>query len=156
MRFRVRRSGATLIAGHPGETERDYNELKKFIMDFRFDRLGVFAYSHEEDTYAYNNYKDEISSAVREARVSELMKIQQDISAELNEGMIGKICRVVIDRREDGFFVGRTEYDSPEVDQEVLIPDSFNLSPGSFYEIKITGSTEFDLYGEPSDPASAS
>ncbi len=147
---------STLIAGHPGETERDYNELKEFIMNFRFDRLGVFAYSHEEDTYAYNNYKDDVPSKVREDRVSELMKIQQDISADLNEGMIGKICRVVIDRKEDGFFAGRTEYDSPEVDQEVLVPDKFNLSPGSFYEIKITGSTEFDLYGEPFNPDSAS
>ena len=112
----------TLIAGHPGETEEDYHELKDFITDFRFDRLGVFAYSHEEDTYSYNKYKDEIPDEIKESRVSELMEIQQNISAELNEKMIGKVYKVIIDRKEGEFFIGRTEYDSPEVDQEVLDP----------------------------------
>lgn len=140
----------TLIAGHPGETEKDFLELKKFITDFRFDRLGVFAYSHEEDTYSYKTYKDEIPEDVKESRVAELMEIQQNISAELNESYIGNIFKVIIDRKEGEFFVGRTEFDSPEVDQEVLIPVEYNLKPGSFYNILMTKSTEFDLYGEPS------
>ena len=133
----------------PGETEQDYNELREFISSFRFDRLGVFAYSHEEDTWSYNNYKDEIPDEIKEARVSELMEIQQNISSELNEKMIGKIYKVVIDRKEGEFFIGRTEYDSPEVDQEVLIPSEHNLKPGVFYNILITESTDFDLYGKP-------
>ena len=140
----------TLIAGHPGETEQDYNELREFISSFRFDRLGVFAYSHEEDTWSYNNYTDEIPDKIKEARVSELMEIQQNISSELNEKMVGKINRVLIDRKEGEFFIGRTEYDSPEVDQEVLIPSEHNLKPGEFYNILITESTDFDLYGIPS------
>jgi ribosomal protein S12 methylthiotransferase len=140
----------TLIAGHPGETEKDFLELKKFITDFRFDRLGVFAYSHEEDTYSYKTYKDEIPEDVKESRVAELMEVQQNISAELNESYVGNIFKVIIDRKEGEFFVGRTEFDSPEVDQEVLIPVEYNLKPGSFYNILMTKSTEFDLYGEPS------
>jgi ribosomal protein S12 methylthiotransferase len=139
----------TLIAGHPGETEKDYAELKDFITNFRFDRLGVFEYSHEEDTFSYDNYSDEIPDDIKEARVSELMEIQQNISAELNEGMVGKICKVIIDRREGDFFIGRTEYDSPEIDQEVLIPSEHDLRPGQFYNILITESTDFDLYGKP-------
>jgi ribosomal protein S12 methylthiotransferase len=139
----------TLIAGHPGETEQDYLELKNFISDFRFDRLGVFAYSHEEDTYSYNEYKDDIPSDVKESRVAELMEIQQNISAELNETYIGKVLKVVIDRKEGEFFIGRTEFDSPEVDQEVLISHKYDLKPGSFYDIKIIQSTDFDLFGIP-------
>jgi ribosomal protein S12 methylthiotransferase len=139
----------TLIAGHPGETEKDFIELKDFISSFRFDRLGVFAYSHEEDTYSYKEYKDEIPVYVKESRVSELMEMQQNISAELNESHVGKVLKVIIDRKEGDFFVGRTEYDSPEVDQEVLITDEYDLKPGSFYNIRIVQSTDFDLYGEP-------
>jgi len=139
----------TLIAGHPGETEKDFLELKEFITEFRFDRLGVFAYSHEEDTYSYLAYKDEIPEDIKQSRVSELMEIQQNISAELNEANIGKVFKVIIDRKEGEFFIGRTEFDSPEVDQEVLIAAEHNLKPGSFYNILITQSTEFDLYGEP-------
>jgi ribosomal protein S12 methylthiotransferase len=139
----------TLIAGHPGETEQDFIELKDFISEFRFDRLGVFAYSHEEDTYSYNEYKDEISEEVKEELVAELMEIQQNISAELNESAVGKIFKVIIDRKEGEFFIGRTEFDSPEIDQEVLIGSERNLNPGNFYNILITKSTEFDLYGEP-------
>lgn len=139
----------TLIAGHPGETEQDFQDLKSFISHFRFDRLGVFAYSHEEDTYSYKEYNDEISGDVKESRVAELMEIQQNISAELNETNVGKIFKVIIDRREGEYFVGRTEYDSPEVDQEVLIPVENNLKPGNFYNIRITQSTDFDLYGVP-------
>jgi ribosomal protein S12 methylthiotransferase len=139
----------TLIAGHPGETDQDYQELRDFITSFRFDRLGVFAYSHEEDTWSFNNYKDEIPDEIKESRVSELMEIQQNISAELNERRIGKAYKVLIDRLEGDFSVGRTEFDSPEVDQEVLIRAEHNLKTGEFYNILITGSTEFDLYGIP-------
>jgi ribosomal protein S12 methylthiotransferase len=139
----------TLIAGHPGETEQEFLELKEFITNFRFDRLGVFAYSHEEDTYSYNQYKDEIPAGVKESRVAELMEIQQNISSELNELLVGKALKVLIDRKEGDFFVGRTEFDSPEVDQEVLIASEYELKPGYFYSIKITNTSEFDLYGEP-------
>jgi ribosomal protein S12 methylthiotransferase len=144
----------TLIAGHPGETEQDFLELKDFISDFRFNRLGVFAYSHEEDTYSCNTYEDEIPEDVKESRVADLMLAQQHISAELNESTVGKIFKVIIDRKEGEFFVGRTEYDSPEVDQEVLIPAEHDLKPGSFYNILITQSTDFDLYGIPFYPPS--
>jgi ribosomal protein S12 methylthiotransferase len=139
----------TLIAGHPGETETDFKELSAFITEFRFDRLGVFAYSHEEDTYSYKEYKDEIPDELKESRVAELMEIQQTISSELNEKTVGKIFKVIIDRKEGDFFVGRTEFDSPEIDQEVLIPIEYDLIPGNFYNILITQSTEFDIYGEP-------
>jgi ribosomal protein S12 methylthiotransferase len=139
----------TLIAGHPGETEQDFHELRDFIRSFRFNRLGVFAYSHEEDTYSYQHYIDEIGEDVRDARVAELMEIQQSISEELNIKLIGQVLKVIIDRREGEFFIGRTEFDSPEVDQEVLIPAEHKLLTGHFYQIRITQSTEFDLYGVP-------
>jgi ribosomal protein S12 methylthiotransferase len=139
----------TLIAGHPNETEDDFNELLEFVREFRFDRLGVFAYSHEEDTFAYNNYKDEVPEEVKESRVSAIMELQQEISSELNEKLVGKVLKVLIDRREGEFFAGRTEYDSPEVDQEVLIPAEYDLKPGNFYQVLITHTTEFDLFGKP-------
>ncbi len=152
-RFRIELPDAvirtTLITGHPGETEKDLLELKDFIKAFRFDRLGVFAYSHEEDTYSHKNYKDETPENIKESRVAEIMEIQQNISAELNNSYVGRTFKVIIDRLEGDFFVGRTEYDSPEVDQEVLIPSEHKLDPGFFYSIKITQSTEFDLYGVP-------
>lgn len=139
----------TLIVGHPGETEKDFLELKKFVSDFHFDRLGVFGYSHEEDTYSYREYSDDISEEVKESRVAELMELQQEISAGLNEEKTGKNFRVLIDRKEGEFFIGRTEYDSPEVDQEVLIPAEYDLTPGNFYDILINQVTDFDLYGVP-------
>lgn len=139
----------TLISGHPGETENDHAELKDFIAKFRFDRLGVFAYSHEEGTYSYDNYKDDISAERKETRVSELMEIQQNISAELNRSKIDHVLKVIIDRREGEYFIGRTEFDSPEVDQEVLIPSEYDLKPGEFYNLKIYQSTDFDLFGKP-------
>jgi len=141
----------TLIAGHPGETEEDFLELKNFISQFRFDRLGVFKYSHEEDTYSFREYNDDIPDDIKESRVSELMEIQQNISAELNNKIVGKILKVIIDRREGEYFAGRTEFDSPEVDQEVLIPSEYNLQTGNFYNIKINQSTDFDLFGTPVD-----
>lgn len=137
----------TLIAGHPGETEEEYLELKEFIKEFRFDRLGVFAYSNEEGTYSYDNYQDDVPDEIKESRVSELMEIQQSISADINEKFIGQELKVIIDRREGNFFVGRTEYDSPEVDQEVLISTDYDLKPGNFYQVEIIQSTDFDLFG---------
>jgi len=139
----------TLIAGHPGESEEDFIEMKNFIAEFRFERLGVFAYSHEEDTFSYIQYEDDVPDDVKVSRVDELMEIQQNISAQMNEYAVGKIFKVIIDRREGEYFIGRTEFDSPEVDQEVLIPTEFNLKPGNFHDILITKSTEFDLYGKP-------
>jgi ribosomal protein S12 methylthiotransferase len=141
----------TLIAGHPGETDQDFIELKNFITGFRFDRLGVFKYSHEEDTHSYIEYNDDIPDNIKESRVAELMEIQQNISAEQNEKLVGRTLKVLIDRRDGEYFAGRTEYDSPEVDQEVLIPAVFELSIGKFYNIKINQSTEFDLFGNPVD-----
>lgn len=139
----------TLIAGHPGETEEDFSELRDFVKEFRFDRMGVFAYSHEEDTHSFVTYKDEISDEVKEQRVSELMDIQQDISAELNHSKLEKVYKTVIDRKEGKYFIGRTEHDSPEVDQEVLISSEYDLTPGKFYDLEITEATEFDLYARP-------
>jgi ribosomal protein S12 methylthiotransferase len=139
----------TIITGYPGESEVDFRELKDFITDFRFDRLGVFAYSHEEDTYAWKHYRDSIPEEVKHERVSELMAIQQGISEELNSRFTGRVMKVIIDRTEGEYSIGRTEYDSPEVDQEVLIPSGYNLVPGNFYNIKIIDTTEFDLYGVP-------
>ena len=139
----------TLIAGHPGETQKEYSELRQFISGFRFDRLGVFSYSHEEGTFSWENYEDNVSERVKKSRVSELMAIQQSISAELNSKRIGTILKTVIDRRDGEFFIGRSEYDSPEVDQEILISTVYDLKPGNFYNILITEATEFDLSGKP-------
>lgn len=139
----------TLIAGHPGETEADYLELRDFVSEYRFDRLGVFAYSHEEGTWSGDKYPDDVPDDIKESRVSELMAIQQSISAELNESKTGRVLKTVIDRREGAYYVGRTEYDSPEVDNEVLISSEKELIPGSFYRILITGAAEFDLFGTP-------
>lgn len=139
----------TIITGHPGETEKEFRELADFIADFRFDRLGVFAYSHEEGTYSYNNYTDSISDRKKKERVSSLMEIQQSISAEKNRNLEGKLLKTIIDRREGSYFIGRSEYDSPEIDQEILADAKHSLIPGQFYDIRITGSTEFDLFGVP-------
>jgi ribosomal protein S12 methylthiotransferase len=140
----------TIIAGHPGETESDFNELKEYISQFKFDRLGVFPYSHEEDTYGFKNYSDDVPESVKEERVSELMEIQQNISADLNKARIGNKYKVIFDRREGEYFIGRTEFDSPEVDQEVLVSAEYQLNIGEFYNIEITNSSEFDLFGIPS------
>lgn len=141
----------TLIAGHPGETEKEYNELKEFVAEFRFERLGVFSYSHEEGTYSYINYKDEIQDRIKKSRVAGLMSIQQSVSDDINKAIVGSLLKVIIDRREGRYFVGRSEYDSPEIDNEVLISTEYNLEPGNFYDILITGSAEFDLFGKPHD-----
>jgi ribosomal protein S12 methylthiotransferase len=139
----------TLITGHPGETEKDFEEMLNFVREFRFDRLGVFAYSHEDDTYSFKNYHDEIPDEVKVERMSELMDVQQQISSDLNSLKIGKTLRTIIDRKEGKYHIGRTEFDSPEVDQEVLIPVEYEVVPGRFYNIEITETSEFDLYGKP-------
>ncbi len=138
----------TVIAGHPGETEEDFKELLGFIKEFRFDRLGSFRYSHEEDTYGYINYSDDIPEKTKEKRVARIMELQQKISGELNEAAIGKTIRVIIDRKEGIFHIGRSAGDSPEVDQEIFITGAGKIKPGTFINVKITGSTEFDLYAE--------
>jgi len=139
----------TLITGHPGEGQKEFEELKSFVSEFRFDRLGVFPYSHEEGTYSYKNYKDSVPRKVKESRASEIMSIQQEIAAEKNSSIIGKRIRVIVDRREGDYYISRTEFDSPEVDQEVMIPDGYKLVVGEFYDVKITGSDVFDLFAEP-------
>lgn len=138
----------TLMTGHPGETERDFEELLQFVRDIRFERLGAFTYSHESGTYCDKNYQDDIPESVKQERLGELMAVQERISAAHNEAKIGSHLRVVIDRAEDGFYVGRTEYDSPEVDPEVLIPfvSGQELKPGRFYMAEVTGAEPFDLY----------
>ena len=140
----------TLLVGHPGETEEDFEELKAWVKEMRFDRMGCFAYSDEEGTYANKHYKDDIPQEVKEARASELMAIQQGISGELMAKKVGTIERVVIDREEGEYYVGRTQYDSPEVDCEVLIQVSGErlAVSGQFVDVKITKAEEFDLYGE--------
>jgi len=138
----------TMLVGHPGETDEDFDELKSFVCEMRFERLGVFCYSHEEDTYAGENYKDSVPQAVKQARADELMEIQQQIASEINAQKTGQILKVVIDRREGDYFIGRTEFDSPEVDGEVLITTDQDLMIGDFCQVKITGSEVFDLYGE--------
>ena len=138
----------TLLLGHPGETEADVEELKEFIQKARFERLGAFAFSNEEGTFAYKTYKDDVPEEIKHRRVDEIMSIQQSISAEINQAKIGKTLKVMIDRVEDKYFVGRTEFDSPEVDPEVLIPISKKgVVEGQFYQTKIVDATDFDLYG---------
>jgi ribosomal protein S12 methylthiotransferase len=139
----------TLIVGYPGETEEDFNILKEFVQEMKFDRMGCFAYSHEENTHAYL-LEDDVPNEVKQARAEEIMELQSQISWDLNQEKIGKTFKCIIDRKEGGHFVGRTEFDSPDVDNEVLIDASKHyLKTGEFATIKITEATEFDLYGEP-------
>jgi ribosomal protein S12 methylthiotransferase len=138
----------TVIAGHPGETEKEYRELLDFIGEYRFDRLGAFRYSHEENTHAALKYEDTVPEKTKEKRVSGIMKLQQEISAARNASMTGREMRIIIDRKEGLFHVGRSQHDSPEVDQEILVTGIRNIEPGTFIDVKITGSTEFDLYAE--------
>ena len=138
----------TLLLGHPGEMEQDVEELKRFVVETRFERLGAFSYSDEEGTYANLHYSDHISQEEKQRRVDAIMSIQQRISEEINAKKIGQTLSVIIDREEGDYYVGRTEYDSPEVDGEVLITKEEALAVGEFYPIKITDATEFDLYGK--------
>ncbi len=139
----------TLIVGYPGETEEDFQTLKQWVEEMRFERLGCFTYSHEENTHAYN-LEDNVPEEVKQERANEIMEIQSQISWELNQQKIGHIFRCIIDRKEGNYFVGRTEFDSPDVDNEVLIDAAkYYVKQGEFVDIKITEAADFDLYGEP-------
>jgi len=138
----------TLLTGHPGEMDSDFEELVEFVEKTKFERLGIFTYSHEEDTYAATKYKDSIPSKLKMFRANTIMEIQQKISAEKNEAKVGLAYKTIIDKKEGDYFIGRTEYDSPEVDNEVLIHSNKQLKTGEFYSVKIKETNEFDLIGE--------
>lgn len=138
----------TLMVGFPGETEEDFKELMDFVRWARFERMGAFAYSHEEGTYGAKHYKDDVAEDVKQCRLNELMALQQDISAEIEAEKVGKTLKVIIDRKEGDYYVGRSEFCSPDVDPEVLIKAGKRLRVGNFYNVLITDSDEFDLYGE--------
>lgn len=137
----------TLLVGHPGETEEDFEQLVDFVREAKFERMGAFPYSEEEGTFSGDNYEDDIPEDVKQSRVDKLMAVQQEVSLEVNRSKIGQVLKVVIDREEADYFIGRTEFDSPEVDPEVLVEKSLALEIGQFYDVEITGAEEFDLYG---------
>jgi ribosomal protein S12 methylthiotransferase len=137
----------TLISGYPGETEEDFEETYSFVERMKFERLGIFNYSHEENTHAYL-VQDDVPEEIKQMRSDEIMALQQGISEELNQAKVGKTFKVMIDRKENGFFIGRTEFDSPEVDNEVLISADQYARLGDFVQVKINKAEEFDLYGE--------
>ncbi len=136
----------TLMVGFPGETDEDFQELLEFTRWARFERMGAFAYSEEEGTYSAEHYEDDVPDEVKQQRLDKLMRVQQHISAELEAEKVGSVMRVIIDRQEGGWYVGRTEFCSPEVDPEVLIPIDEQLAIGQFYDVRITDAEEFDLY----------
>ena len=136
----------TLMTGHPGETEEDFEELCEFVQEMKFERLGVFAYSHEEDTYCDKNYQDDVPEEVKTERAERIMAIQSIISENMNNALVDQTVRVVIDSEEGDYYIGRTEHDSPEVDTEVLISSEQALEIGEFYDVKITGMDNYDLY----------
>ena len=137
----------TLMVGFPGETDEDFEELKAFVKWARFERMGAFAYSEEEGTYSAEHYEDDVPEEVKQARLDKIMRIQQNISAELEAEKVGQILKVIVDRQEGAYYIARTEFCSPEVDPEVLIPvEEGPLELGAFYDVKITDSEEFDLY----------
>ena len=139
----------TLLVGYPGETEQDQAELEEFVREVRFDRLGVFPYSEEEGTYSARELQDDVPDDVKELRAARVMQIQEQISLENNLQRVGRTMRVIVDSRQGDYYVARSEYDSPEVDQEILIPVELRqLRKGGFYEVKITGAEDYDLYGE--------
>ena len=135
----------TLMVGFPGDTEDAFNELKEFVREAKFERMGAFAYCEEDDTYAAKNFSDSIPQEVKESRLEEIMTIQEDVALESNQSKIGKTMTVVIDREEPDYFVGRTEFDSPEVDPEVLIDKDDRLTVGNFYDVEITDALPFEL-----------
>ncbi len=137
----------TMMVGHPGETEEDFNELLKFVGDAKFERLGAFPYSHEEDTFCDKNYTDHIAPEVKEQRLGKLMELQEEIALTVNEAKIGKTLKVIVDSETPDYYIGRTEFDSPDVDGEVLISKDEALSIGSFYNVKIISAMPFDLMG---------
>jgi ribosomal protein S12 methylthiotransferase len=138
----------TLMVGHPGETEADFADLLNFVKTMRFERLGAFPYSDEEGTYSNMHYDDNIAPEIKEQRMSDLMAVQEKIASEISEEKTGKILKVIIDREESDFYIGRTEYDSPEIDPEVLITKTEKLTIGDFYSVLITGTQFFDLSGK--------
>jgi ribosomal protein S12 methylthiotransferase len=139
----------TLLVGHPGEGENEFRDLKNFVQTQRFERLGVFRYSEEDGTYAARYFKDEIPERIKQERYEEIMEMQRDISLDINKKKIGETVRVLIDSREGGYAVGRTEFDSPEVDNDILLADPYeNLKPGEFHLARITGAAEYELFGE--------
>lgn len=138
----------TMMVGHPGETEQDFQEMLSFVKETRFERLGAFPYSHEDDTYCDKNYTDDVPSSVKQERMNQLMEIQEVISQSVNDEKVGHVFKVVIDREEEDYFIGRTEYDSPEVDGEVLISKNKELVIGEMYDVKINSAFPFDLFGE--------
>lgn len=139
----------TLIVGYPGETEEDYQTLKKWVEEMRFERLGCFTYSHEENTHAFN-LEDDVPEEVKQERANEIMELQSQISWELNQQKIGQTFRCIIDRKEGNYFIGRTEFDSPDVDNEVLVDAAKHyLKQGEFVDLKVTEAADFDLYAEP-------
>ena len=141
----------TLLVGYPGETEDDFAQLLDFAREVRFERLGVFAYSEEEGTYSARELRDDVPEAVKQERVERVMALQNGISPENNRRRVGRTERVIIDSRQGDFYVGRTQYDSPEVDQEILIPAADRrLLRGRFYDVRITSAADYDLYGETS------
>ena len=137
----------TMLVGFPGETEQDFEELKAFIRETKFEKLGVFPYSNEEGTYAYKKFDDNLPEKVKQARADEIMELQQQISAELNQQKIGQTFKVIIDRKEGDFYIGRTEFDSPEVDGEVFVTSPKELQKGEFVQVEITGAEDYDLFG---------
>jgi ribosomal protein S12 methylthiotransferase len=142
----------TMMVGFPGETEEDFQQLMEFVEWARFERLGAFAYSEEEGTYAAEHYKDDVPEEVKTRRLDKLMALQQRISAEIEAEAVGKTFKVVVDRREGDYYVARTQFSSPEVDPEVLVPVETSRKPlvtGKFYNVKVTGAEEFDLYATP-------
>jgi ribosomal protein S12 methylthiotransferase len=136
----------TLMVGFPGETDEDFRELIEFTKWARFERMGAFAYSEEDGTYSAQHYKDDVPTEVKQSRLDKLMRVQQNISAEIEGEKVGKNLRVIIDRKEGDYWIGRTEFCSPEVDPEVLIPAEEHLQIGAFYDAYITDAEEFDLY----------
>ena len=137
----------TLMVGHPGETETDFEELLAFVKETRFERLGAFPYSHEEDTYNDKHYTDDVPAIVKQERMERLMEAQEEIALQLNEAKVGQTLRVIIDREDPDYYVGRTEFDSPEVDGEVLISKERPLTVGNFYAVSIHDALPFDLLG---------
>jgi len=138
----------SVIVGFPGETKEQFEELKAFISEVKFERLGVFTYSHEENTKAFD-LKDDVPPATKKRRATELMKLQEDISLTINQNRIGQVLRVIVDRKEADFWIGRSEFDSPEVDNEILIPAAFALHPGDFVQVRIIAAEAYDLFAEP-------
>lgn len=137
----------TLMVGHPGETDEDFAELLDFVKRARFERMGAFAYSHEVGTYAYKHYEDDVPEEVKQERLDALMRAQEKISAEINAAKVGQELKVIVDREEEDFYVGRTQFDSPEVDPEMLISKERPLELGQFYQVRVTDAQAFDLYG---------